>query len=162
MRRGLRGAASIAMLALALSACGPKEGALPPTSATAGTAQWIQIVDREAAAFGVQPALVLGVIEVESGGNARAVSPTGAKGLMQLTPATARRYGLGDPFDPAANITAGVHLLHDLLARYHGDTKLALGAYNSGPRAVDAAGGVPANSRAYVENVLRAAARYHG
>ncbi len=146
--------------AAALSSCAPKESPLPPTTATVSTAQYVQIVDRQSAAFGVQPSVVLAIIEVESAGNARAVSPTGAKGLMQLSPASARRYGLTDPFDPSANIAAGVHLFHDLLARYHGDLRLALAAYNAGPRAVDAAGGVPASSQKYVDNVLRAAARY--
>jgi soluble lytic murein transglycosylase-like protein len=156
----MRGWIAIVTALALLSACGPKEGPLPPTPSMVNTGQYAAIVNREAAAFGVSFAIVMGVIDVESGGNARAVSPSGAKGLMQLSPATARKYGLDDPFDPAANIAAGTHVLHDLLARYHGDIRLALAAYNAGLRAVDAAGGVPAKSRAYVDNVLRASARF--
>jgi soluble lytic murein transglycosylase-like protein len=77
---------------------------------------------------------------------------------MQLTPATARRYGVSDPFDPEQNIAAGVHYLRDLLARYGNNLELALAAYNAGEEAVERYGNtVPpfAETREYVPTVLR-------
>lgn len=160
MRAGCIAAALL--LAAVASGCGPKDNPLPPgpSSAIVSTGQWTPAVDRETAPYKISPAIVLGIIEVESGGNPRAVSPTGAKGLMQLTPATAKRYGLGDAFDPNANIAAGVRLVHDLLVRFHGDVRLALAAYNTGPKTVENAGGVPKSAAAYVNHVLEAAAHY--
>ncbi len=103
------------------------------------------------------------MIAVESRGDPSAVSATGAAGLMQLMPATALTYGVGNRFDPEENVTAGCRYLHDLLARYHNDLSLALAAYNAGPGAVDAHHGVPSfpETRAYVARVnaaLRASA----
>lgn len=85
----------------------------------------------------VHAQLLKAVIAVESGFNARAVSPAGARGLMQLMPATARRYGVRDVFDPAQNISAGARYLRDLLNRFGNDPELALAAYNAGEHAVE-------------------------
>ena len=85
---------------------------------------------------GVDAALLHAVISVESGYRQSAVSPKGAAGLMQLMPATARRYGLSRLDDPAGNVRAGAHYLRDLLARFDNDIALALAAYNAGENAV--------------------------
>lgn len=84
----------------------------------------------------VPPALVRAVIRQESANNPRAVSPAGAKGLMQLMPATALKVGVAEKelFTPARNILAGVRLLAALLKHYEGDVVSALVAYNSGPK----------------------------
>jgi len=87
--------------------------------------------------------LLQSVAKQESGFRPCAVSAKGAMGLMQLMPATAEQYAVKDPFDPAENVNAGAKLLKQLLKRYNGDRSLALGAYNAGPAAVDAAEGIP-------------------
>jgi hypothetical protein len=105
---------------------------------------------------GVSPAMVLSVMAVESAGRAQAVSSAGAQGLMQLIPATADRFGVSDPFDPAQNIAGGVAYLDRLMAEFGGDPLLALAGYNAGEGAVRNAGGVPpyAETRDYVPKVL--------
>ena len=113
----------------------------------------------EAAArrHGLDPALVLAVVHVESGFRPDAVSPKGARGLMQLMPGTATRLGVEDSFDPEQNLDGGTRHLGDLIARYNGDVKRALAAYNAGEGAVERHRGVPpyGETRAYVRNVLR-------
>ncbi len=121
-------------------------------------AQYERLINLSAAGNALQPALLRAVIVVESAFNARAVSRAGAKGLMQLLPGTARRYGVDDPFDAAQNVDAGAHYLHDLLTRYHNNLELALAAYNAGEEAVDRHGGqIPPyrETREYVPEVLR-------
>lgn len=106
----------------------------------------------------VSPALVLAVISVESGGRADAVSGAGARGLMQLIPATAERFGVADSMDPAQNIKGGVAYLDWLLREFDGDPILAIAAYNAGENAVKKHAGVPpfAETRDYVPKVLAA------
>src|SRR5690606_27722866 len=93
--------------------------------------------------FGVEEAVVRAIIHAESAFNPLAVSSAGAQGLMQLMPATARRFGVADSFDPAANIRGGVQYLAWLLQRYNGDLTLAAAGYNAGEGAVDRYRGVP-------------------
>jgi len=106
---------------------------------------------------GLDPGLVLAVVGVESAFEPRAVSPRGARGLMQLMPGTATSLGVADAFDPAQNLEAGARHLQSLVGRYAGDLPRALAAYNAGAGAVDRFGGVPPyrETRDYVRKVLR-------
>jgi soluble lytic murein transglycosylase-like protein len=106
----------------------------------------------------VSPAFALAVIAVESSGRRDAVSHAGAQGLMQLIPATAERFGVADPFDPAENIRGGVAYLDWLMEEFDRDPVLVLAAYNAGEGAVRRSGGVPdyTETRNYVPRVLAA------
>ncbi len=99
--------------------------------------QYEPLIREHATQQRIRPELVRAVIQVESAFNPRAVSPKGAMGLMQLMPATAKQFGVIDPFNPAENIRAGVSYLRQLLDRYDHNEQLALAAYNAGPGAVD-------------------------
>jgi soluble lytic murein transglycosylase-like protein len=109
----------------------------------------------------VQPQLLRAVIQQESGYRPCAVSRKGARGLMQLMPATAEELGVDNPFDPKANIQGGAKFLKTLLEKYSGDLARALGAYNAGPTTVDQAGGVPdiPETKGYVNSILRKVGR---
>ena len=91
----------------------------------------------------VDPKLVRAIVRVESNFNPYAVSPRGARGLMQLIPATARRFGVSNSFDPGANLDGGVRYLKYLMNLYGGDVKLSLAAYNAGENAVADHNGIP-------------------
>ena len=105
---------------------------------------------------GVDPRFIHAVIKQESKYDSKAVSPVGAKGLMQMMPATAERFGLKDPFDPTANVEAGTKYLKWLLKRFDGDVSLALAGYNAGEGAVDKYKGVPPYSETqnYVKKIV--------
>ncbi|KIT16539.1 lytic transglycosylase domain-containing protein [Jannaschia aquimarina] len=113
---------------------------------------------RQSVGSRVSPALVLALISVESAGKADAVSHAGARGLMQLIPATAKRFGVANISDPAQNIRGGVAYLNWLMEEFDGDPVLALAGYNAGEGAVRKHAGVPpyAETRAYVPKVLAA------
>jgi soluble lytic murein transglycosylase-like protein len=115
-------------------------------------------VQQTALAHGLDPALIDLVIRMESGYNPRAVSPKGARGVMQLMPATASAYGVADAFNARDNIRGGIRYLRDLLGRFDSDVRLALAAYNAGPDAVEKHGGVPPyrETRNYVSTILAA------
>jgi len=116
-----------------------------------------RIVHDAAQRHSLDPALVKAVISTESGWNTRAISQKGAVGLMQLIPATAQRFGVGNPFDPAQNVEGGTTYLKSLLDRYNGDLTKSLAAYNAGEHAVDLSGGVPAyrETQNYVQKVTK-------
>ena len=118
---------------------------------------YADLIDVAAHAAGIEPDLVRAVLVVESGGDPAAVSPRGARGLMQLMPATARQYGVRDVFDPEQNIRAGSRYLRDLTDRYRNDLELTLAAYNAGPAAVDQHGTIPPIKETldYVPRVLQ-------
>jgi hypothetical protein len=139
------------------------EPATPPASANlipavaapvSDTAPYGAIIEKVAAEQGVNAKLVRAVIQVESGYQERARSPKGAMGLMQLMPATARRYAVADPYDPVANIEAGSKHLKALLERF--PLALALAAYNAGEAAVERFRGIPPyrETRDYVSRIL--------
>jgi len=124
----------------------------------AKSAEFDSFIEQAARSHAVRPELVRAVIVVESAFNPKAVSNRGAVGLMQLRPATARRYGVANAFDPEQNIKAGVHYLRDLLTRYGNNLELTLAAYNAGEDAVERYGrSVPpfAETQHYVPTVLR-------
>lgn len=112
--------------------------------------------------FGVEEAIVRAVIHAESAFNPAAVSHAGAQGLMQLMPATARRFGVADSFDASQNIQGGVQYLSWLLRRFNGNLTLAAAGYNAGEGAVDRHGGVPPyrETQNYVVRVAQLAERY--
>ncbi len=112
----------------------------PAPAAPGGTVQ--EIVDQAAREHNVDPLLVHSVIRAESNYNPNAISPKGAEGLMQLIPATARRFGVVNSFDARENITAGVKYLKYLQDMFK-DDRLALAAYNAGEGAVIKYGNIP-------------------
>lgn len=113
------------------------------------------LVTNTAAKHGVDERLVHALIQVESGYRSRALSPKGARGLMQVLPSTGRQYGALDLFDPRANLDAGVRHLKSLLGRF--ELPVALAAYNAGEAAVARFGGIPPfrETQNYVSRVLR-------
>jgi hypothetical protein len=118
----------------------------------------IQAHIREVAVrYGVSPRLVAAIVEAESEFNPRAESRKGARGLMQLMPATATSLQVEDAFDPRSNIDGGVRHLRRLLDRFDGDLPVVLAAYNAGEQAVLQHGGVPPyrETRRYVRRILR-------
>jgi hypothetical protein len=115
-----------------------------------------QVVNSASAAYHLDPDLVNSVIHAESGFNSHAVSPKGARGLMQLMPSTASALGVRDAFDPEANVGGGSRYLRELLERYNFDLVKALAAYNAGPERVEQYRGVPPfhETRAYVARIV--------
>ena len=130
---------------------------IAPAAAAIAPQQLTEMVDRIAAQQGVEAPLVQSVIRAESNYNPAAVSPKGAQGLMQLIPATARRFGVSDTFNVSENIEGGVRYLRFLLDYYHDDYTKSIAAYNAGEAAVDKYKGVPpyAETQGYVRTVSK-------
>ena len=128
-----------------------------PAKTTNPTAEDVRgMMTRAGVKHNVDVDLLASVVRAESGGNVRAVSRTGARGLMQLMPGTAADLGVEDSFHPEQNINGGTAYLDALLMRYHDNIALALAAYNAGPAAVDRYHGIPPyrETRAYVARVI--------
>jgi Transglycosylase SLT domain len=113
------------------------------------------LIQKAADRHQVDPDLIHAIVHVESGYDSRAVSSKGAIGLMQLIPATARRFGVEDPFDPRQNIEGGTSYLQYLLGLFDGNLALSLAAYNAGENSVLREGGIPPfpETREYVRKV---------
>jgi soluble lytic murein transglycosylase-like protein len=139
----------------------PMDSGAPPLPLAAllrRTEKFASLIDAAARTNGVEASLVRAVIVAESGCDPKATSRRGARGLMQLMPATARQYGVRDVLDPEQNIRAGTRYLRDLLDHYQNDVERVLAAYNAGPAAVDQhAGTIPPYRETldYVPRVLR-------
>jgi soluble lytic murein transglycosylase-like protein len=147
------------------TASGPGIGATPgatPAGGSGGPGPYKAEIDAAAAKYGLDPALLRGLIRAESNFNPNAGSPAGAQGLTQLMPGTAASLGVTNVHDPAQNIDAGAHYLRQQLDAFGGDVQKALAAYNAGPGAVKRYGGVPpyGETQNYVRVVMANAAQY--
>jgi SLT domain-containing protein len=131
------------------------EDTFPPVKVRLLDVPFANFISESARAHGVAPELVAAVIAVESNFNPNAVSWRSARGLMQLIPETAARFGVTKVFDPQQNIEAGTKYLKELLLRYNGDLALTLAAYNAGPDRVGQYRSVPpySETRDYVRRV---------
>ena len=118
-----------------LQSLGPQAGPFTP--------QIESLISKHAVANGLDPDVVRAMVQQESSGNPRDISGAGARGLMQLMPATSKMYGVTDPFDPEQNISAGTRHLSNLMREFNNDLPNALAAYNAGSGAVKRAGGIP-------------------
>jgi hypothetical protein len=139
----------------------PLASAKLPSLSTVTTAptkeEMHEMLAHAGAAHNIDEDLLASVVRAESGGQVRAVSRAGARGLMQLMPGTASALGVNDAFKPDQNIAGGTAYLDALLTRYHDNVALALAAYNAGPGAVDKYHGIPPyrETREYVARVIR-------
>jgi len=149
-------AATAAASALNASATGTAVNGAPFAQNGNFAQTLLPLIDKLAPQYGLSPSLVAAVIQQESGFQPNATSPSGAMGLMQLMPATASMLGVANPYDPLANMQAGMKYLSGLLTHYHGNLALALAAYNAGPAAVAQYGGIPpfAQTQNYVADIM--------
>lgn len=134
----------------------PQDAPIKSAAAKLNTADLHQILARAGQEHNLDVDLLASVIKAESNGNSRAVSHAGARGLMQLMPATASQLGVHDIFAPDQNVQGGSAYLDALLRQYHDNLALALAAYNAGPEAVAKYHGIPPyrETRAYVARVI--------
>jgi len=144
------------MLLIAVTA-----GATGPSSPMAGAVVssgtgMRDLIHQMSVEHGLDPKLMDALVRVESAYNPKAVSRKGAMGLMQLMPATARRLGVDDPFDPAQNVRGGMREFARLVNQYRGNLQFALAAYNAGEGAVSKYRGIPPyrETRNYVSRIL--------
>ena len=128
-----------------------------PRNLSSRAGSYADLIERTSNALQVESKFVHAIIHTESRYNPNAVSPVGAQGLMQLMPATARRFGVTNPYNPEQNIQGGVSYLRWLLNRYNGNMVLAAAAYNAGEGRVDQYRGIPPykETQDYVRKVMR-------
>ena len=140
----------------------PSSPTAPASSLAPEASTYAPLIDQAAARYGVEPSLLAGLIQQESGFDPSARSGAGALGLTQLMPGTAASLGVAEPLDPAQSIEGGARYLAQQLAQFGGNTADALAAYNAGPGAVQQYGGVPpyAETQQYVADVLGNAAAF--
>jgi soluble lytic murein transglycosylase-like protein len=132
----------------------------PPSANPAAPQEPLSITDAVTAAsdrYQLDPDFLHSVIKAESGYNPKAISPKGARGLMQLMPQTASELGVQNAFDPASNVDGGTRYLRELLEKYNFDVAKALAAYNAGPQRVEQYHGIPPyrETRSYVARIIR-------
>jgi soluble lytic murein transglycosylase-like protein len=127
-----------------------------------GAVPFQNLIAAAATKYGLDPALLAGLVKQESNFNPNAKSGAGAKGLTQLMDATAKMLGVTDPYDPAQSLDGGAKFLGGLMKQFHGDQSLALAAYNAGPGAVKKYGGIPPyqETQRYIPKVLGFAAQF--
>ena len=132
------------------------------TIGTISTARYDHLIKEISKRYGINPALVKAVIKAESDFDPNAVSKKGARGLMQLMPATMKDLKVYDPFHPRDNINGGVRFLKQLLERFNHDLSLSLAAYNAGPKVVERYEAIPPykETQHYVKKVLNYFDRY--
>ncbi len=133
-----------------------------PANAANGASTYAPLIQQAAARYGLDPSLLYGLIEQESGFDPSATSSAGALGLTQLMPSTAASLGVAEPLNPTQSIEGGARYLSQLLHQFAGNTADALAAYNAGPGAVEQYGGVPPypETQQYVTKVLGYAASF--
>jgi soluble lytic murein transglycosylase-like protein len=152
---------SATAFAAALQAAGAQGlGASSPLSS--GSSPYDALIEQAAQRNGVDPAILHGLIQQESGFDPNSRSGAGASGLTQLMPGTASSLGVANPLNPAESIEGGARYLSQMMAKFGGNTSDALAAYNAGPGAVSRYGGVPpyAETQSYVTKVLGYAEGY--
>jgi len=136
--------------------------AVEGTAGSGESGEYESLIEQAAARNGLDPAVLHGLIEQESGFDPSATSSAGASGLTQLMPGTASSLGVANPLDPAESIEGGARYLGQLMTQFGGNTEDALAAYNAGPGAVQQYGGIPpyAETQSYVSKVLGYAEAY--
>jgi soluble lytic murein transglycosylase-like protein len=157
-------AASTADIASASGVVGAGYQPAVSGAATSGESggEYEALIDQAASRNGIDPAVLHGLIQQESGFDPSATSGAGASGLTQLMPGTASSMGVSNPLDPAESIEGGARYLGQLMAQFGGNAEDALAAYNAGPGAVQQYGGIPpyAETQSYVSKVLGFAETY--
>lgn len=160
-------AATTADAASAAGVAGSSDAAYQPAvqgveAGGASGGEYEALIDQAATRNGVDPAVLHGLIEQESGFDPSATSSAGASGLTQLMPGTASSLGVANPLNPAESIEGGARYLGQLMTQFGGDTEDALAAYNAGPGAVERYGGIPPypETQGYVTKVLGYAEAY--
>lgn len=135
---------------------------MTPTKLEKRASSYTDTIEAYSIAYEVDPKLVKAIIATESCFDRKAISSVGARGLMQLMPATANELGVKDSFNANQNIRGGIKYFSQMLMRFNDNTELALAAYNAGPNAVEKYGGIPpyAETKGYVKKVLKRYANY--